>query len=100
MTPLPYELARELKEAGFPQGGEGNYVNVVDARDPSWDEKNAYVPTLSELIDAVRKPEERDIELFLTVENDKTTAMFSGFYGTGSTPEEAVARLLLALNKK
>ena len=89
MTPLPYELAKELKEAGFPQMTNGYtwYVDQVIA-----------VPTLSELIEACG-----EVEMVLNIIDGKyTNARIVGLElnGEGSTPEIAVAMLWLALNKK
>ena len=48
---MNYELAKQLSDAGFPQGGEGKWVlppDIINARR----EDRVYVPTLSELIEA------------------------------------------------
>jgi hypothetical protein len=95
---MNYELAKQLKDAGFPQQ-ENSYQAIQ-----TYPAKNAgvipYYPSLSELIEACgdrfnsvcREPdgmwwadwESKPLEL----EGDRAT-----------TPEEAVARLWLALNK-
>jgi hypothetical protein len=98
---MDYELADQLKEAGFPQGGAGLWTfppNNLVAR-PS---DRVYVPTLSELIDACA-----DLEQLQKVVNDlraleagykwQAVAQFNHTYG--ATPEEAVARLWLTLNR-
>lgn len=45
---IAHELAQELKVAGFPQSGAGQYLGVPDA-------DRAYVPTLTELIEQCGK---------------------------------------------
>ena len=50
MTDVSYQLAAELGESGFPQGGSGSWVGdpaVVVMRSGD----RVYVPTLSELIE-------------------------------------------------
>jgi hypothetical protein len=91
---MTYELAKELKEEGFPQGDNYNPVHRIF-------EGDVYDPTLSELIEACG-------ESFANLRRwpDQTFSAFtfpnkigvSEPY-TGSTPEEAVARLWLALRK-
>ncbi len=82
---MKYELAVRLKEAGFPFRDEKHFE---------------YRPTLSELIQAVG-------EDFDKVGQDPTTKgkwlarVFSiDKLASGSSPEEAVANLWLALNEK
>lgn len=94
---MNYELAKELKDAGFPQGqhnlscyDNGCYESIGQA----------CVPSLAELIEACgegfkvlcRKSKNewiaQEVEEELRVVN-----------GVGPTPEVAVARLWLALNK-
>ncbi len=89
---LSYELAKKLKDAGFPQKGE-------------YYEPLYYQPTLSELIEACGDKFKRletckvpdiktDVERivwFAYSEDDETT---------GYTPEEAISELWLELNKK
>jgi hypothetical protein len=49
---MNYELARELKEAGFPQKG-GHYICADGSEYPyPYDEAAAYIPNLEELIEA------------------------------------------------
>ena len=46
---VKYELAKQLEEAGYPQGGKGSWIsdpNAVIARD------RVYAPTLEEVIEA------------------------------------------------
>jgi hypothetical protein len=90
---LDYALAKELKDAGFPlkqvpdvvMGGPFNKI----------DNKFFYDPTLSELIEAGG-------DMFGLVQRKSNWIAMSAdaiFYRAGSTPEEAVARLWLALHQ-
>lgn len=104
---MTYELAKQLKDAGFPQGND-TYIDVDGIQ---WlfttvltTIDKAYAPTLSELIEACGD----DFESIERDYHDKTwTAKsykflgFDTFYSGGEkTPEEAVAKLWLALNEK
>lgn len=115
---MNYALAKELKDAGFPTKPLGLWI-TKDNSEPHLLPKNiqpgdiiatdykdhaVYVPTLSELIEACGKD-------FASLEfhpNDETgprwwtaSHLSSGMIETmGDTPEEAVARLWLALNKQ
>ena len=98
---MHYQLAKELADAGFPQGGKGGYAvppdKIVLRR-----EDRTYCPTLSELIEAcgenfawLRLESKRwAARAFVNDEKD------SPYGGQGDTPEEAVARLWLALRTK
>ena len=87
---MNYELAKELKDAGFPQNFNDRKA-LVNA------EKSEYCaePTLSELIEACGP------QIVILVGKKQTSARISPNIGKtkakGSTPEEAVARLWLAL---
>ena len=102
---IDHKLAKELKEAGFPQ-------NLGVSRDSSWvgidntynhyslGEDYCYIPTLSELIEACGEGFE---SLIRTKTKDDYTWSARGYnYPTDGykAPEEAVAKLWLALNKK
>mgnify|MGYP003642108976 CR=1 FL=1 len=122
---MTYELAKKLKEAGFPQidmeSGQREVWPLVcdpdEMSDKEWNEKcndkSVYVPTLSELIEACEK---KSLGVMFTNEfyewngwqalADVTSvnALSMGEVGAdvevkGSTLEEAVANLYLALNK-
>jgi hypothetical protein len=96
---MNYQLARELKDAGFPQAGNGRWTG--DPNKLVWESGDrVYVPTLEELIERCR----RDLESLsqeLSLAGDEWIA--STFGGSdsksarGKTPAEAVARLWLAL---
>lgn len=86
---MDYELAKQLKDAAFTQVYHyDDQGRRTDFREP----EVVALPALSELIEAC-KP------LILRV-GGASTASFGSFVATGTTPEEAVARLWLALNKK
>lgn len=118
---MNYELAKQLKDAGFPyKEGETYYPIFPDGkRNVGFTkEEMCKIVTLSELIEACN-PFKSD-EFYLTTELDGWRAFYryygffehndkfkkeDGIYEVepsvfGSTPEEAVANLWLELNKK
>lgn len=112
---MKYELAKKLKDAGFPQKSFSPYYLEKGA--PSLEEHNKQVskkgmggvpwtiavPTLSELIKICgedfawlhRKADGKYLWVASTFYDDR-----EGVNGIGITPEEAVANLWLVLNKK
>ena len=102
-----YELAKELKDAGFPfqllfsgsnsRNSASNEYREVFATDEIW----YLMPTFEELIEACGKPiwiegyDHKDFQWLAGQGKGMDTPL-----GRGSTPTEAVARLWLALNKK
>jgi hypothetical protein len=98
-----YELAKQLKDAGFAQGGKGAWIVSPDNL-VSRHEDRVYVPTLEELIEACvhfnalsKEFPQRWIaraNWITSPENQNYLEM-----GDGLTPTEAVARLWLALHK-
>lgn len=104
---MNYELVKQLKDAGFPQKGKGTYVEIPyhpeSLKNKKYNQdqfKEAiYVPTLSELIEACG-----DGFLNMYKTKDGIFHCVNPFEDkddeVGSTPEEAVARLWLAINKK
>lgn len=99
---ISYELAKQLKEAGFPQPA-GSYKTA----DGNW----AYIPTLAELIESFPKDEILNFHYYPKKDGNKWMAYYKGcfemdaeskpyFITKGKTPEEAVAKLWLALNKR
>jgi len=98
---VTYELAKKLKDAGFPQREltVGNHIDKY------------YEPTLSELIkacgddfDLLREPfgnpEDNHFDVFyraFSKRSDLWSPIYVDVQGEGSTPEEAVAKLWLAL---
>lgn len=106
---MNYELAKELKDAGFPQECHGYKIFSS--------ENLPYYPNLSELIEACGyklraiQREDYEDELYdIETPNEKKWCAVKEWYEFyppaveigeyGSTPEEAVARLWLTLNKK
>jgi hypothetical protein len=105
---MTYELAKQLKNAGFPkenfqtcEGGEKCNLGI----EPHYFD----APTLPELIEACG---DRLEELSKTTHKGKSDQKWGAYAyqceqceytksysGYGSTPEEAVAKLWLALNK-
>jgi hypothetical protein len=114
---ISYKLAKELKDAGFRQDGRSGIFVYAGAFTGNNEATRSYVPTLEELIEACG---DGLIGLLRVLKNSikdevKPNApatwhakghMWSGaIYGTGlsetgSTPDEAVALLWLALNKQ
>ena len=101
---MDYELAKQLREAGWPQ--DMGLRPIVSARSRNYTalmlEKDEPVfPTLRELIDACGDGVDA------LIRDDSGWDAYSGYavdyYSLkeyGETPEEAVARLWLELNKK
>lgn len=116
---MNYELAKELKDAGFPQGlmplydSEG-YIH----RSPEEEESRVYRPALSELIEACNPAKSDDMGLKTDLDRWHAFYDYNGYFEHhdkfkdademyavqlnvyGQTPEEAIARLWLSLNKK
>lgn len=96
------ELAKKLKDAGFPIGKSNNFYTL-----PSNNSRNdelIYIPTLSELIEACGDrfaelrywPGSKDWRALSQAPDLKTASE----QGNGKFPDEAVAYLYLALNTK
>lgn len=113
---MTYELCKKLKDAGFPQTGKGELYETEEGRlsrekmGPidsvgTYLTQVVYFPTLSELIEACGNK----FEAFERHEHAQGTKWCAVGYIDGEddvrvftekTPEEAVANLWLALNKK
>jgi hypothetical protein len=98
-----YELAKQLKDAGFVQGGKGAWIVSPDNL-VSRHEDRVYVPTLEELIEACVHFNALSKELphsWIARANWITRPENLHYLemGHGLTPTEAVARLWLALHK-
>lgn len=92
---MNYELAVELKKAGFPEHDE-DYCNVGGC----W--KDAHLPTLSELIEACEKSEFSlsGFELHQETGSWKAVVNYPKLeFERGKTPIIAVAKLYIQLNK-
>jgi hypothetical protein len=105
---MNYELAKELDEAQFPYDPERHsLINRMAPCDSGEDCTSRYcTPSLSELVGVCGN----QLTMLLRIQDD-ILAQHPGVLqweaqsklveaGLGSTPEEAVARLWLALNKK
>jgi hypothetical protein len=96
---MQYDLAKQLRDAGFPQSGNGRWIGPPDKI--VWRSGDrAYVPTLEELIAACG----RNFIALSALGDDGGgwCAMGTGFrVGTieDKSPSEAVAKLWLGLNK-
>lgn len=103
---MNYELAKQLKDAGFSQKGAGRVASsntpFVKGNKIDYVDEHFYIPTLSELIEACG---DRFLELAL-LDNGKWYAaggegrVYHHEMNNFSTPEIAVANLWLELNKK
>lgn len=106
---MNYELAKQLKEAGFPQPNannsdglngykgtshQGKWLTIINGY---WFIDGVYIPTLSELIEACG-------DEFAYLKRYWPSKIWEAgcdtFEQQDSSPEEAVANLWLALNKK
>lgn len=101
---MDYGLAKQLKDAGFPQTGEGRFfvegysvpqilINFEDELILS------YSPTLSELIEACGS----NFNALSQIRDDHDLTWIATCHEStisGKTPEEAVAKLWLKLNEK
>lgn len=99
---MTYELAKKLKDAGFPQEQHIPYEDYAEGDFLQQDGELVYVPILSELIEACTSLDIGDyVEFRLTFwknHGEWVAQQNFDFYGKGSTPEEAVANLWLELN--
>ncbi len=102
-TDMTYELAKELKEAGYPQKGKGEWFNN-STHETTLNEfsDNIYAPTLEELIDACGN------EIVIEISKDNQTTAYeyehSNEDGTpyryyGKNAVEAMANLWLGKKK-
>lgn len=101
---MNYELAKELRDAGFPPPGpyiKNGVLEFVGEWAHNGDKIYVFFPTLSELIEAcsIEGFSLKKVSEHATREDGENWACIAGVHGaTGSSPEEAVARLWLALN--
>lgn len=97
-TFMDYELAKELKDAGFPQFGDhrerkGDMLGVGSGSGA------CYILTLEELIEECGNLEALTCEHGVTCDEWVASTFHSPhFHALGLTPTEAVARLWLALH--
>lgn len=120
---LSYELAKKLKEVGFPQDvrwdtrhfpmKDGSVVNERKAAFIVVNDilENVISPSLSPLIEACGKKKDYGYAIFDLSMHGTGEGWVAGYsdpdyhetwedYEEGSTPEEAVARLYIALHDK
>lgn len=115
---MNYELAKKLKDAGFPyKEGETYYpiFPLKPLRESFTEEEMCKIVSLSELIEACLHKDRMNYlqgsfklfdESYVTdieiIENWRAKIRINpmDYSADGSTPEEAVARLYLELNKK
>jgi len=86
---MNYDIAKKLKEAGFPQLWKNEGFRTIKGYG-----EISYIPTLEELIEACGKP------LLIEGVADYWISQRGMFKTQGKTPSEAVANLWLELNKK
>ena len=117
---MNYELAKELKDGGFPQIPQHFFMPERDKKGEIIEDSSITIPTLEELIDAcgeefdylkqvpfgefvnakTGKPCGIRWHAYPTEEGYKGDCMVDCCgYESGKTPTEAVARLWLELNK-
>ena len=114
---MNYELAKKLKDAGFPQRGKGSWIgggipskelikdtNGLIQKIVKERENHFYQPTLSEIIEACGDRFTNLRRVFNDFNNEwfaeYTPLLVAEKEGYGFTPEEAVANLWLELNRK
>jgi hypothetical protein len=90
-----YELAKQLSDAGFPQGGAGTW-SVPPDKIVSRREDRIYVPTLEELLEAVGP----NFHYVLKLPHEWKAFGINSEVGRGQRPIDAVARLWLAINSR
>lgn len=117
---MNYDIAKQLKDAGFPQEGEGTYSETHDSMMSSGCNvyrPNVYYPTLSELIAAMpqrmksigsindahfvfRKLVTQTKDIYSAYYEDEDTNNAIDGYAFFGGMSEVVARLWIAVNKK
>ena len=107
---MTYELAKELKDKGFVFRTMEEYMNTPHVY-TSFNDKDLAFPTLSELIEAcgkyiVLRQEDfgwiayHDNSSFKNCVGLNAIDVFMTDSASGDTPEEAVSRLWIEINKK
>lgn len=104
---MNYELAKQLKDAGFQQKGSNGFPGIMNIDG----DQELYYPSLEELIEAcgdkfdrLERWDDTEWRVYMTEEafansdNECSVVECCG-YDTGLTPEQAVARLWLNLNE-
>ena len=97
---MNYELAKELKDAGFPLPEYPETIIGTRGSEPLKLKGIIQEPTLSELIEACGEAFGSITKMFKPDDGLFRAVSYSGkIIKTGRTPEEAVARLWLKLNE-
>ena len=92
---MDYETAMQLRNAGFPQSGDGKRIGSPNA--VLWRSNDlAYQPTLDELFQAIG---DKFLRLFKRHDGTFLAESGSGAVAEGSAADEAMARLWLALHR-
>ncbi len=100
---IPYELAKQLRDAGFPQNSEDTISEYLPDSPIPYYERSVSNPSLSELIEVCGNGFDilkRDLENMWIAESGPDDFYGADYRSEGSTPDEAVAKLYLAINKK
>lgn len=104
---ISYKLARELKDSGFSQKGNGRFIFSTGYILPQGadSELAVYIPTLSELIKACGNRfnyllQKKECVWLANSYFEDDMEVFGKENGFGKTPEEAVANLWVVLNNK
>ena len=95
---MDYTVAKELKEAGYPQEKKKGHILELQMWNSTEGFGMVYVPTLEELIEECGS---KFYRLHRVTDRSWMADDISGQYDEdGPNPKVAVARLWLALNKK
>ncbi len=92
---MNYQLAKQLKDAGFPQGVKEDHRPELVKK---LIENDVFLPSLEDLVDACGPSDNYTVTLNMW--GDFTTAIKGKHLESGDTPIEAVAKLWLKLNQK
>ena len=99
-----YELAKQLKDAGFPQTSPGMPFLLTHINDKGAIDEMCVNPSLAQLIKACGEHfalhKNSDHWKAWQINSNPREPNAANFEEIGSTPEESVARLWLALNQK
>ncbi len=96
---ITFELAKELKEAGYPQKATSFAYDKDGVMILGWDLDGCVAPTLSELIQACTRDCFQLVLINKIWNAQSGSDWISAMKTEGATPEEAVGRLWLALNQ-
>jgi hypothetical protein len=95
---MDYELAKQLRDAGFLQAGTGRWIGPPDK--VFWRSGDrVYVATFEELLEACRKDVESLTQEFSLAGDEWVASAFGRSKSArGDTPADAMARLWLAVH--